>query len=313
MLSQLRLSAKSGIRLLSTASPPAALVKELRVLSGSAPLLACRNALSETSVEGTFDVTLALKHLRSTQTSKTKSKTSGRVMSEGAITFTKSGFGGASGLALTCETDFAAKSETFVNFSIDLLGNLKEKVEKADGFKNLELHTGNEIIDNNAHLKKIWDEALLGVRENMSVRGAFSVTGDSYFCSYVHNKLGGDESSDVGKVGAVVELKGSVDVEKLEEVGKKLAMHVVAVSPKYLSIDDIPEEVMEEEKSILAKQLEDDKKPADIKEKMMKGRLNKWASQICLLEQEHVADADGGAVKKVLKREKISCEGFVLL
>ena len=52
-------------------------------------------------------------------------------MSEGAITFTKSGFGGASGLALTCETDFAAKSETFVNFSIDLLGNLKEKVEKA--------------------------------------------------------------------------------------------------------------------------------------------------------------------------------------
>ena len=60
----------------------------------------------------------------------------------------------------------------------------------------------------------------------------------------------------MGKVGAVVELKGSVDVEKLEEVGKKLAMHVVAASPKYLSIDDIPEEVMEEEKSILAKQLE---------------------------------------------------------
>ena len=53
-----------------------------------------------------------------------------------------------------------------------------------------------------------------------------------------------------------MELKGSVDVEKLEEVGKKLAMHVVAASPRYLSIDDIPEEVMEEEKSILAKQLE---------------------------------------------------------
>ncbi|GMH80160.1 hypothetical protein TL16_g08427 [Triparma laevis f. inornata] len=309
-------------------------------------MLACRNALVDTAVDGTFDVQLALKHLRETQTSKTKTKTEGRAMGEGSVAFTQSAFGEASGLALTCETDFAAKSDTFVKFSRELLNEFPKVVEGSESLSSVKLHSGNSIVESDAKIQKTWDEALATIRENMSVRGAFSVKKEgSYFATYVHNKQisdGYDDGIDVGKVGAVVELTGDVSAEKFEEVrtkpseellitlyllvasllgssqvGKRLAMHIVAASPKYLSLDNIPNNIVEEEMNIVKAQMEaadNGKKPPEILEKIAKGKFGKWASGVCLLEQEHVADpAGGGAVKKVLKREGVDCAGFLVL
>lgn len=94
-------------------------------------------------------------------------------------------------------------------------------------------------------------------------------------------------------------------------------MHIVAASPKYLSLDNIPNNIVEEEMNIVKAQMEaadNGKKPPEILEKIAKGKFGKWASGVCLLEQEHVADpAGGGAVKKVLKREGVDCAGFLVL
>ena len=182
-------------------------------------------------------------------------------------------------------------------------------------------------------MKSLWDEATLAVRENMTVRQAYVISGkdDSCFTSYLHNNLTPPSLSSgwaVGKTGAFVEMgmlestgdKGK-DSAVMEAEGRKLAMHIVAMKPGYLDVDDVPAEKREEERKIFLDQLEEEEKasgkkgkPADIKEKIVKGKLGKWIKGIALMEQEHVANGEeGGVVGKVLKGKGVECRGFKLL
>ena len=111
-----------------------------------------------------------------------------------------------------------------------------------------------------------------------------------------------------GKITTLVVLEGAN-----EEVARDVAMHVAAMRPLYLNRDEVPEEVLNHEKEIIKEQAINEGKPADIAEKMVVGRVNKYYKEVCLLEQEFIKDSDksveqfakanGGTIKKMIRYE----------
>lgn len=99
-----------------------------------------------------------------------------------------------------------------------------------------------------------------------------------------------------GKMAAIVEVNCETDfvarTPDFQELAKNLAMQVVAARPLYVSREDVPEEVIEKEKSILRAQLADSGKPPQIVERIIEGKLNKWFEEVCLLEQPFIRDED---------------------
>jgi elongation factor Ts len=110
-------------------------------------------------------------------------------------------------------------------------------------------------------------------------------TSEGLIGSYIHMN---------GKLGVIVELNCETDfVAKNKEFGellKNIAMHIAAANPQYVSSDDIPEKILEEEKEIIGEQFKDSKKPPEIIEKIMTGKLGKFYSEVCLLEQAYIKD-----------------------
>ncbi|MFA5519988.1 MAG: translation elongation factor Ts [Spirochaetota bacterium] len=120
--------------------------------------------------------------------------------------------------------------------------------------------------------------------------------------SYIHNN---------NKLGVLVELKTVTDFvarnEDFQELGRDLAMQIAAANPFYVSIEDIPADVIEKEKEIYREQMKDSGKPENVIEKIVEGKLQKYYSEVCLLEQEFIKD---GSVKiKDLIKEKIAIFG----
>ncbi|MCK5035993.1 MAG: translation elongation factor Ts [Candidatus Sabulitectum sp.] len=109
--------------------------------------------------------------------------------------------------------------------------------------------------------------------------------------SYIHG---------VGKLGVLVEVNCETDfvarTEAFQEFCKQVAMHIAAAAPDFVSRDDVPAERVAEEKTFLLKQLADSNKPENIKEKIVEGRMDKYFSEICLLDQEWVHDSETGKV-----------------
>ncbi len=99
-----------------------------------------------------------------------------------------------------------------------------------------------------------------------------------------------------GKMAAIVEVNCETDfvarTPEFQQLAKDLAMQVVAARPEYVQREDIPDEVIEREKAILRAQLADSDKPAEIIERIIEGKLNKWFEEVCLLEQPFIRDED---------------------
>ena len=110
-------------------------------------------------------------------------------------------------------------------------------------------------------------------------------TSEGLIGSYIHMN---------GKLGVIVDLNCETDfVARNKEFGellKNIAMHIAAANPQYVSSDDIPEKILEEEKEIIGEQFKDSKKPPEIIEKIMEGKLGKFYSEVCLLEQAYIKD-----------------------
>ncbi len=120
--------------------------------------------------------------------------------------------------------------------------------------------------------------------------------------SYIHNN---------NKLGVLVELKTVTDFvarnEDFQELGRDLAMQIAAANPFYVSIEDVPADVVEKEKEIYREQMKDSGKPENVIEKIVEGKLQKYYSEVCLLEQEFIKD---GSIKiKDLIKEKIAIFG----
>jgi elongation factor Ts len=284
-------------------------LKELRALSG-APIVECKKALQSTDGE----LQSAMDWLREHGAAKATSKVQGRETTQGLIGLQVAPDGKSASLVqVACETDFAALSARFVEFVT--------KVADATGTLSTDGEVSSEDLfqaeSEGESVKRLLDEAVVAIRENISVKQAikFEATeAEGIFVGYVHNRVDG---KDAGLAAAIVEVApskpGSVSREKLQEIGKRLAMHVVAARPTYLSSDDIPQEELTKEKDILRNQMGDSDKPPEILEKIVNGRLHKYFEQFCLLEQAHMIEESNPKVKAFLKDSSVVLKQFKLM
>jgi len=259
----------------------AALVKELREITGLG-MMECKKALEETA----GDLKKAEDLLRIKSGAKA-SKAAGRVAAEGVIgTYVSSDGKLAAMVEVNCETDFVAKNEDFLAFARGLAEVVaKENPADVDALGKLKL--GGEVIETKR-------QALVQkIGENMSIRRIARIQTGAKIAQYVHGV----------KIGVLVEFDGE------DEIGKDLAMHIAFAKPQYMSKADVPADVLEREKSVLAAQAAGSGKPAEIVAKMVDGGLNKFLATITLMGQPFVKD-DKVTVEKMLAAKKAKLAGY---
>ena len=234
-------------------------VKDLREKTG-AGMMDCKKALENSN----GDMEKAIDWLRENGIAKADKKQS-RIAAEGLTKILVDG-NNAVILEVNSETDFVAKNEEFVNF-VDTLANALLMNDVATVEEAMALTVNGETVEE--MVKNI--TAKIG--EKISFRRFERVTkqDDETFGAYSH--MG-------GKIGVLTVVKNVND-----EVSKDVAMHVAAMSPEYVRISDVPEEVIERESNVLREQILNEGKPAERVEGILKGKLGKFFSEICLEEQ----------------------------
>ena len=253
----------------------ASLVKELREKTGVG-MMDCKTALNENN----GDIEASIDWLRTKGIAKAAKK-EGRIASEGLIAVEKID-NIASIIEVNSETDFVARNEDFQNV-VKKLSILSTKSN------NLEDLLEKEIDDKDIKVKDYITEMIASIGENINLRriDKISVT-NGVISSYIHNQI----IEGMGKIGVLVGLESEADNDQLEDLGKKIAMHIAATNPISISIEDIPLDLLEREKNILAEEARSSGKPEEIIEKMTEGRLKKYYQESVLLEQIFVVDGE---------------------
>jgi len=257
------------------ASITAALVKELREVTG-AGMMDCKKALTE--CDG--DITQATDWLRAKGLSKAAKKT-GRVAAEGVVALSSKGLASVM-VELNSETDFVSRNTDFQNFALELADIAIGCDADIDRINQSKMKSGETVSESLTQL-------ISTIGENMNMRRAVMVSvNQGVVATYVHNAVG----DNLGRIGVLVGLESAGDPEKLQEIGRKVAMHIAATSPLSLSIDDLDPMEVERERSVLVEQARESGKPENIIEKMVDGRINKFFSEVVLLKQSFVMNPD---------------------
>ena len=242
----------------------ASLIKELRDISG-AGMMDCKKALEEND----NDVKKATEWLREKGIAKAAKK-AGRIAAEGLSTVMVEG-NKAVILEINCETDFVAKNEKFQKFMDDvartILNSNAKTNEEALALSCAE-GTLNDYVTNMT--------ATIGEKISFRRFTLLEKEDNQNFGAYIH--MG-------GKISVLTLLDGAS-----EQVAKDVSMHAAAMRPEYVTKQQVPTEQVEHEKKILTEQAIAEGKPANIAEKMVMGRINKYYKEICLEEQEFVKD-----------------------
>ena len=248
-------------------------VMKLREMTGCG-MMDCKKALTET--DGNVDK--AIEYLREKGLAS-QAKKAGRVAAEGmAYAAVIDGVGVA--VEVNCETDFVANGELFQTF----VTNLATVIAKNDP-ADLDALNNCAWVDGKGTVASAKDELFLALRENMGIRRFARIASDVCI-PYVHMK---------GKIGVLVNLKveGGIDAT---DIGKDVAMQIAALNPRFWDKSQVTDEVIEEEKKIMLAQMDNDPKmagkPQQVKEKIVLGKLNKFYSENCLLQQAFVKDGD---------------------
>lgn len=242
------------------------LIKELRDLSG-AGLMDCKKALEASN----NDIDEAIDYLRKKGISKAAKKAD-RVAAEGLSTVVIDG-NNASIVEVNCETDFVAKNEKFVN----LVNKIAELIVKND-VKTMEEAMSLSTEEGTLNDTIVNFTATIGEKISFRRFARLSKTDSQNFGSYIH--MG-------GRIAVLTLLEGAD-----EETAKDVSMHAAAMRPSYVKREDVPAEEVERETSVLKEQAMNEGKPAEIAEKMVNGRINKFYKEICLEEQDFVKDSD---------------------
>ena len=263
----------------------ASMVKELRERTG-AGMMECKKALVETN----GDLDAAVEHLRKSGLAQADKKAS-RIAADGRIALaTKEDGSEAVMVEINCETDFVAKDENFLAFTnavgTNALAAASDDVEAlmATDFDGTSLELARQTL-------------VTKIGKNIQVRRMSRMTGCDNIGAYVHG----------GHIGVIVDLEGGN-----KEVARDIAMHIAALNPAYIDVDDVPADVLEKEKQFLISQAADSGKPAEIIEKMVTGRMRKHLSSITLLGQDFVKDGDI-TVAKLLEQNNARVKAFTRL
>ena len=275
----------------------ASLVKELRETTGVG-MMECKNALKET--EG--DLEAAVKILRERGQAKAAKKAD-REAKEGIIAAELSA-DAKSGIIVevNCETDFVAKNENFQSFVADVAQTVLAS-DAADLDAALAISKGEGTLDEFIKTK------VLELGENLQFRRftKYEVQGEGAIAAYIH--LG-------GKVGVLLEVgaenSAATETEAFKELIKDLTLHIAAAAPSGLQREDIPADLVEAEKDIFRKQMEGQNKPANIIDKIIEGKLGKFYSEQCLLEQGFIKDTDTTIKDLLAQQSKAAGDTFTI-
>ena len=266
----------------------ASMVKELREMTG-AGMMDCKKALTETN----GDMDAAVEFLRKNGQAKAEKK-AGRIAAEGIVKTVVRDDKVAAIVEVNSETDFVAKNDEFQGFVEAVVNQVAD----------------NDPADMDAFMAEAWAadpsktvkdalvEKIAVIGENLNIRRFERVNAENgCVVSYIH---GG------GRIGVLVVADTDVVNDEIKTCLKNVAMQVAAMSPKYVSRDEVSQEYMDHEKEILLAQAkkENPEKPDNIIEKMIIGRLNKEMKEICLLDQVYVQDSDLTVAKYVDKVAK---------
>ena len=260
----------------------ASMVKELRERTG-AGMMECKKALVETN----GDMDAALEHLRKSGLAQADKKAS-RIAADGRMALAMNDDNTAAVMVeVNCETDFVAKDASFQAFADSIANNALLATSN-----DLEALMATEI--DGTSLESARQALVTKIGENIQVRRMVRMTGCDTLGAYVHG----------GHIGVLVDLEGGN-----EEVARDIAMHVAALNPAYIDVDNVPADVLEKEKQFLVSQAAESGKPAEIIEKMVSGRMRKHLSTITLLGQDFVKDGDI-TVAQLLKQNDAKVKSF---
>ena len=259
----------------------AKLVQELREKT-SAGMMDCKKAL----VENNGDIEAAADWLRQKGIVKAASKAD-RVAASGLVTVVKCDKMGCV-VELNAETDFVAKNDKFQT----LVANVAEKA----------LELGGDFDATLAAVKDDIAATISTIGENMSLRRIAKVDGDHIY-TYVHNAL----VPGMGQIGVVVAIDGTDP--KIDEIGNKIAMHIAANKPEFMTIADVDPKAVEREKKVFIESGATAGKPENIVEKMVEGRIKKYYGESVLEEQPFVMDPSK-TVKEVVAEHGGKLAGY---
>jgi len=252
----------------------AALVKELRERTG-AGMMDCKKALTQT--DGNIDA--AIDYLRENGIAKAAKKAD-RIAAEG-LSYIEVKGNKAVILEINSETDFVAKNEKFVA----LVKNVAEAILAAEPAT---LEEALQVEAQGGTVEAVINEGIATIGEKLSLRRFEVVTKSDADAFGAYSHMG-------GRIGVLTLIEGSTD----EEAAKDVAMHIAALAPKYLDESEVPADVLEHEKKVLTEQALNEGKPANIVEKMIVGRINKFLEEITVVNQKFVKD-DSFTVEKFL-------------
>ena len=244
----------------------AELVKNLREKTG-AGMMDCKKVLTE--VDG--DMEKAAELLRERGIAKAAKK-SGRIAAEGLVAaYVADNKKVGAVVEVNAETDFVAKNEEFKSFVADV-AEIVTSENPADVEALLEVkYKGTEKT-----VKEVLTDKIATIGENMSIRRFMRIESEGLVESYIH----GD-----GKIAVLVNFAKGESV-----LAKDVCMQIAAAKPEYLNREAVPQDAVAKEMEILKAQAMNEGKPAEIAEKMVQGRIGKYYSEICLLDQEFVKD-----------------------
>ena len=243
----------------------ASLVKELRERTG-AGMMDCKKALTQT--DGNIEA--AIDYLRENGIAKAAKKAD-RIAAEG-LSYIEVKGNKAVILEINSETDFVAKNEKFVA----LVKNVANAILAAEA-KSLE--EALQVQAEGGTVEAVINEGIATIGEKLSLRRfeVLTKTDADSFGAYSH--MG-------GRIGVLTLVEGSTD----EQAAKDVAMHIAALAPRYLDESEVPADVLEHEKKVLTEQALNEGKPANIVEKMIVGRINKFLEEITVVKQKFVKD-----------------------
>jgi elongation factor Ts len=263
----------------------AATVKELRELTG-AGMMDCKKALEET--QGNIEA--AIENMRKSGIAKAAKK-SGRIAAEGQIVLRSQG-GKAVIVEINCETDFVAKDENFVRFSSGVADTILATAPASiEALNALPLAGG--VAGQTVEAART--ELVAKIGENISIRRFVLQNNKGTAGLYLHGV----------RIGVLVDMTGGS-----EELARDVAMHIAASKPVCIDADEVPQQLLDQEKAVYISQAQESGKPAEIIEKMVSGRISKFLKEITLLGQPFVKDPDT-TVEKLLKSSNAVVNSFV--
>ncbi len=252
------------------------LIKELREKTG-AGFLDCKKSLEDND----NDIEKSIEALRKKGLAKA-SKKSDRAAIEGAVgVYSNENI--TTLIKVNSETDFAAKSDTFLDF-LNSLGNLVlENNTNIDKEQFLKLQFENGTVQDyfNSMIAKIGENLILNdliIKENKNTNYSF----------YIHNSY----RKNIGKIISLVEYSTTDNNTEIEALSKNLCMHIAAMKPESLDINDLDKKLVTNEEKIQRELILNSGKPSNIVEKILEGKMKKYFSEVTLLNQSYILDQD---------------------